>query len=127
VGGLGWLPAGQIHKTAFDFFVGEDEMAESGRKRLVLSLTNSAERIAVCRSRHDVYAIELRQHQSRPDGVLPDTEGLFLRDIAGIGLGLGRHALRIAVKDAALNRRLLDILQGVLRPIGKPEGIRAGT
>jgi histidinol-phosphate/aromatic aminotransferase/cobyric acid decarboxylase-like protein len=40
--------------------------------------------------------------------------GLFLRDFAGMQASLGRHALRIAVKDAATNRRMLGILRTVL-------------
>ncbi len=37
--------------------------------------------------------------------------GLFLRDAGPMGRRLGRHALRIAVKDAATNRRILAILE----------------
>ena len=40
--------------------------------------------------------------------------GLFLRDFAGMQASLGRHALRIAVKDAATNRRMVGILRTVL-------------
>jgi histidinol-phosphate/aromatic aminotransferase/cobyric acid decarboxylase-like protein len=51
-------------------------MAGSEKKRLVLSLASSAEMMNVYRSRHDVYALELGQYESRPDGMLPDTENL---------------------------------------------------
>lgn len=44
--------------------------------------------------------------------------GLFLRDAAGMGTGMGRHALRLAVKDADTNRRMLGILSGVLKGDG---------
>jgi histidinol-phosphate/aromatic aminotransferase/cobyric acid decarboxylase-like protein/GNAT superfamily N-acetyltransferase len=40
--------------------------------------------------------------------------GLFLRDASGMGTGLGRHALRIAVKDGATNERMARILAEVL-------------
>lgn len=42
------------------------------------------------------------------------THRLFLRDISQMGLSVGRHAIRIAVKDAVTNRQMLDILQKVL-------------
>jgi len=38
---------------------------------------------------------------------------LFVRDAALMGTQLGTHALRIAVKDAATNRKMLEILGGV--------------
>jgi histidinol-phosphate/aromatic aminotransferase/cobyric acid decarboxylase-like protein len=40
--------------------------------------------------------------------------GLFLRNAAGMGTNLGRHALRIAVKDAVTNRRIIEIMASVL-------------
>jgi histidinol-phosphate/aromatic aminotransferase/cobyric acid decarboxylase-like protein len=40
-------------------------------------------------------------------------QGLFLRDAAAMGSQLGRHALRIAVKDAATNHRIVEILSEV--------------
>ena len=39
--------------------------------------------------------------------------GLFLRDASIMGRALGRHALRIAVKDAQTNQRMLEILQEI--------------
>jgi histidinol-phosphate/aromatic aminotransferase/cobyric acid decarboxylase-like protein len=36
--------------------------------------------------------------------------GLFLRDVSGMGRCLGQHVLRIAVKDAATNVRMIAIL-----------------
>ena len=36
--------------------------------------------------------------------------GLFVRDAALMGTRLGTHTLRIAVKDAATNRQMLEIL-----------------
>lgn len=36
--------------------------------------------------------------------------GLFLRDVKSMGRSLGTHCLRIAVKDADTNRRMLEIL-----------------
>jgi histidinol-phosphate/aromatic aminotransferase/cobyric acid decarboxylase-like protein/GNAT superfamily N-acetyltransferase len=41
--------------------------------------------------------------------------GLFLRDAGGMGRSLGRHALRIAVKDAPTNGRMIEILTDVLQ------------
>lgn len=38
------------------------------------------------------------------------THGLFLRPVANMGTGLGRHALRVAVKDLVTNRRMYGIL-----------------
>jgi histidinol-phosphate/aromatic aminotransferase/cobyric acid decarboxylase-like protein/GNAT superfamily N-acetyltransferase len=38
------------------------------------------------------------------------SNGLFLRDVSNMGQHLGTHALRIAVKDAAANDRILEIL-----------------
>ena len=64
----------------------ENETAEIGRQRLVLSLATGPDRMAVYRARHDVYATELRQYESRLDGVLPDTENLYaIYIIATIG------------------------------------------
>jgi len=40
-------------------------------------------------------------------------QGLYLRDAARMGASLGHHALRIAVKDAETNRRMLGILEGL--------------
>lgn len=40
--------------------------------------------------------------------------GLFLRDAAMMGSRLGRYAIRIAVKDANTNRRMMDIIRQVL-------------
>ncbi len=40
--------------------------------------------------------------------------GLFLRDAARMGANLGIHAIRVAVKDAETNRRMLEILATVL-------------
>jgi histidinol-phosphate/aromatic aminotransferase/cobyric acid decarboxylase-like protein len=42
--------------------------------------------------------------------------GLFLRDAARMGARLGAHSIRIAVKDAATNARMLAILQSILTP-----------
>jgi histidinol-phosphate/aromatic aminotransferase/cobyric acid decarboxylase-like protein len=38
---------------------------------------------------------------------------LFLRDASRMGARLGEHALRIAVKDAETNARMLDILRSI--------------
>ena len=39
---------------------------------------------------------------------------LFLRDAAKMGSQMGRHALRVAVKDATTNRRMIKILEEIL-------------
>ena len=41
-------------------------------------------------------------------------QGLYLRDVANMGAKLDRHAIRIAVKDAETNTRMLAILSEVL-------------
>jgi histidinol-phosphate/aromatic aminotransferase/cobyric acid decarboxylase-like protein len=41
-------------------------------------------------------------------------EGVFLRDASGMGTTMGRRALRIAVKDAAANRRIVSVLARAL-------------
>ena len=41
-------------------------------------------------------------------------QGLFIRDAAEMGTGLGDRAIRIAVKDAETNRRMLQILESAL-------------
>jgi histidinol-phosphate/aromatic aminotransferase/cobyric acid decarboxylase-like protein len=40
-------------------------------------------------------------------------KGLFLRDAARMGANLGNDAVRLAVKDAATNQRMLTILEGI--------------
>jgi histidinol-phosphate/aromatic aminotransferase/cobyric acid decarboxylase-like protein len=42
------------------------------------------------------------------------TRGLFLRDAAVMGSQVGPHALRIAVKDADTNRRIVEIIRETL-------------
>jgi histidinol-phosphate/aromatic aminotransferase/cobyric acid decarboxylase-like protein len=42
-------------------------------------------------------------------------EGVFLRDASGMGTTMGRHALRIAVKGAATNRRIVSVVERALR------------
>ena len=42
--------------------------------------------------------------------------GLFLRDAAGMGTGLGDRAVRIAVKDAVTQNRMLELMRTALIP-----------
>ena len=42
--------------------------------------------------------------------------GLFLRDATRMGARLGEHAIRLAVKDAETNRRMMEILSSVISP-----------
>ena len=42
------------------------------------------------------------------------THGLFVRDVGPMGSALGSHAIRVAVKDAETNGRMLDILNRVI-------------
>jgi histidinol-phosphate/aromatic aminotransferase/cobyric acid decarboxylase-like protein len=42
-------------------------------------------------------------------------QGLLLRNVQGVGSGLGAHALRLAVKDRDTNQRMLTILARVMR------------
>jgi histidinol-phosphate/aromatic aminotransferase/cobyric acid decarboxylase-like protein/GNAT superfamily N-acetyltransferase len=53
-------------------------------------------------------------------------EGLFVRELGSMGAKLGPHALRIAVKDAATNRRMLEIVSDALadRPVTLPTSPR---
>ena len=37
-------------------------------------------------------------------------DGLFVRDAGALGASLGAHAIRVAVKDAATNRRMVEII-----------------
>ena len=41
-------------------------------------------------------------------------KNLFLRDASPMGSHMGQHALRLAVKDATTNRRMLGILSEIL-------------
>ena len=43
------------------------------------------------------------------------SEGCFLRDAGPMGTALGERAVRIAVKDAVTNRRMLDVLSRAVR------------
>ena len=47
---------------------------------------------------------------------LARSEGLFLRDAVRMGARLGSHTIRIAVKDAATNARMVQILRAVGLP-----------
>jgi histidinol-phosphate/aromatic aminotransferase/cobyric acid decarboxylase-like protein len=42
--------------------------------------------------------------------------GLFLRDASRMGARLGEHAIRLAVKNAETNRRMMKILSSVISP-----------
>ena len=42
-------------------------------------------------------------------------QGLFLRDAALMGAQLGPHAIRLAVKDATTNARMLEIIREACR------------
>jgi hypothetical protein len=44
------------------------------------------------------------------------TQDLFIRDASQIGSGLGKHALRIAVKDGTTISRMVKILAETLDP-----------
>ncbi len=44
-----------------------------------------------------------------------EAEGIFLRDVGSMGSGFGPRDLRIAVKDAETNRRMVEILGHALR------------
>jgi histidinol-phosphate/aromatic aminotransferase/cobyric acid decarboxylase-like protein len=49
--------------------------------------------------------------------------GVFLRDVAGMGTGLGERALRIAIKDRAGNERVLQTLEGILSRVDDPAAV----
>ena len=46
-------------------------------------------------------------------------QGLFIRDAAEMGTGMGNRAIRIAVKDAETNLRMLQILKRSLQTLHK--------
>ncbi len=50
--------------------------------------------------------------------------GLFLRDAGSMGTRLGRHTLRIAVKDAETNRKLVEILAEAMADLPKNQSAR---
>jgi histidinol-phosphate/aromatic aminotransferase/cobyric acid decarboxylase-like protein len=52
------------------------------------------------------------------------THGLFLRDAGAMGARLGRHTLRIAVKDSEASHRMLAILKEALNPSNAPANSR---
>ena len=45
------------------------------------------------------------------------TKGLYLRTASGMGSGLGDRAVRLAVKDAETNRKIVGILGECLMPV----------
>jgi GNAT superfamily N-acetyltransferase len=47
-------------------------MEDTTRSHLSISIANAEHREAIYRMRHDVYADELGQYESRPNGILPD-------------------------------------------------------
>lgn len=47
------------------------------------------------------------------------THGLFLRDASNMGVRVADNAIRIAVKDAATNREIVEILQSVMTNPGE--------
>jgi histidinol-phosphate/aromatic aminotransferase/cobyric acid decarboxylase-like protein len=53
-------------------------------------------------------------------------QGLFLRDATVMGNALGERAVRVAVKDAATNRRILAILASILEEEAKPLQVIGG-
>lgn len=50
------------------------------------------------------------------------TVGLFLRDAAAMGVGLGSQAVRIAVKDSRTNARMVDVLKHVIASLPSANG-----
>jgi histidinol-phosphate/aromatic aminotransferase/cobyric acid decarboxylase-like protein/ribosomal protein S18 acetylase RimI-like enzyme len=49
--------------------------------------------------------------------------GVFLRDIASMGSGLGERAMRIAIKDPASNERVLRALERILSRLEDPAAV----
>jgi histidinol-phosphate/aromatic aminotransferase/cobyric acid decarboxylase-like protein len=50
------------------------------------------------------------------------TRNLFLRDVKAMGTTLGDRAIRIAVKDAATNDKMIKILRGIMDEIQHARG-----
>ncbi|MEE8526451.1 MAG: aminotransferase class I/II-fold pyridoxal phosphate-dependent enzyme, partial [Thermoanaerobaculia bacterium] len=48
-------------------------------------------------------------------------QGLFLRDVSGMGSAIGGHAIRMAVKDGETNQRMLRIFEEVFSQPGGDE------
>jgi histidinol-phosphate/aromatic aminotransferase/cobyric acid decarboxylase-like protein len=49
--------------------------------------------------------------------------GVYLRDAGSMGAGLGRHALRIAVKNRVANRRVVQVIDQALGAVRRASGI----
>lgn len=45
------------------------------------------------------------------------TDGLFIRDVSNMGTNLGTHAIRIAIKERAVQQRMIEILASVTKPL----------
>ena len=41
-------------------------------------------------------------------------KGLFLRDVSGMGTSIGKSAMRMAVKDDATNKRMIEIFKAAV-------------
>jgi histidinol-phosphate/aromatic aminotransferase/cobyric acid decarboxylase-like protein/GNAT superfamily N-acetyltransferase len=50
------------------------------------------------------------------------TQGLFLRDAAAMGVGLGDRTVRIAVKDSRTNARMVEVLKQVIASLPAATG-----
>lgn len=72
---------------------------------ITVAMATESDLESIFRMRHEVYATELEACQK---------QGLYLRDVGMTAPTLGGRAVRIAVKDAATNRRMVDILQRVM-------------
>ena len=77
-----------------------------GAATYVLGVADADDREEISRLRHEICARELGQHSLNQAGAR--------RDAARMGARLGPRALRLAVKDAATNRRMVGILRDAI-------------
>ncbi len=85
-----------------------ETLAAALRDRLGFSVVPSTTNFLLCRMPDGAPTTAELGERVRP-------AGLFLRDVSGMGSGLPPRAVRLAVKDAATNARMVDLLAGALR------------
>lgn len=103
LGDPAWYEA-RWHETAML----REDLARALRTRLGFEVVPSTTNFLLCRMPDAAPTAAELSERVRP-------AGLFLRDASGIGSGLSPRAVRLAVKDAATNARMVDILAEALR------------
>jgi histidinol-phosphate/aromatic aminotransferase/cobyric acid decarboxylase-like protein len=80
-----------------------EEFIQGIRSRTAIEIVPSVANFLLCHLSQDEPDAATVCSRCRADGV-------FLRDVSNMGSHLGRHALRVAVKDRNSNQRVLDCL-----------------